>query len=47
MMIDYEIYNFCVRCRLKVPKKITRCTICNWLVRTAPIKKHEEKVVRY
>jgi len=45
--IDYDLVNYCTTCRTKVPKDQTRCTDCNWLVRTKPIKTDETKVFRY
>ena len=46
-LIDYEKENFCSHCRIKVPKDQIRCDVCNWLVRTKPIKVKEETVIRY
>ena len=45
-LIDYEIKNYCANCCLTWPKTFRRCPDCNSLIRTKPIKRREEKVIR-
>jgi hypothetical protein len=35
--VDYNFFNYCSQCDLKLPKNIPRCTICKQKVRTKPL----------
>ena len=43
--VDYNLFNYCSQCDLKLPKNILRCTICKQKVRTKPW--HRSKILQF
>jgi hypothetical protein len=43
--VDYNFFNYCSQCDLKLPKNILRCTICKQKVRTKPW--HRSKILQF
>ena len=43
--VDYNFFNYCSQCDLKVPKNILRCTICKQKVRIKPW--HCSKILQF
>ena len=43
--VDYNFFNYCSRCDLKLPKNIRRCTSCKQKVRTKPW--HRSKILQF
>jgi hypothetical protein len=43
--VDYNFFNYCSQCDLKLPKNILRCKICKQKVRTKPW--HRSKILQF
>jgi len=43
--VDYNFFNYCSQCSLKLPKYILRCTSCKQKVRTKPW--HRSKILQF
>ena len=43
--VDYNFFNYCSQCDLKLPKNVLRCTICKQKVRTKPW--HRSKILQF
>ena len=43
MPSPYLLYNFCITCKIKYPKSITRCSECGKKIRTKPNVAWKEK----
>ncbi len=43
MSSPYLLYNFCIPCKIKYPKSITRCSECGKKIRTKPNTSWKEK----
>ena len=43
--VDYNFFNYCSQCDLKLSKYILRCTCCNQKVRTKPW--HRSKILQF
>jgi hypothetical protein len=43
--VDYNFFNYCSQCDLKLPKNIRRCTNCKQKVRTKPW--HRSKILQF
>ena len=43
--VDYNFFNYCSQCDLKLPKNVLRCTICKQKVRTKPW--HRSRILQF
>jgi hypothetical protein len=43
--VDYNFFNYCSQCDLKLPKNILRCISCKQKVRTKPW--HRSKILQF
>ena len=43
--VDYNFFNYCSQCGLKLPKNILRCISCKQKVRTKPW--HRSKILQF
>ena len=43
--VDYNFFNYCSQCDLKLAKNVLRCTICKQKVRTKPW--HSSKILQF
>jgi hypothetical protein len=43
--VDYNFFNYCSHCDLKLPKYVLRCTECKQKVRTKPW--HRSKIIQF
>ena len=45
--VNYKVHNFCAVCRIKYPKNIHYCTVCNHKIRTKPWASNYNRNKRY